>query len=48
MVLSECLGVPNPASWYCLELMPFVIEDYHQWHRRVGMEHAPSGGFRCC
>jgi len=48
MVLSESLGLPNPASWYCLELMPFLIEDYHDWHRRMGMEHAPPGGFRCC
>lgn len=48
MVLSESLGIPNPANWYCLELMPFLIEDYHRWHRRMGQEHAPPGGFRCC
>lgn len=48
MVMSESLGMPNPASWYCLELMPFLIEDYHDWHRRMGMEHAPVGGYRCC
>lgn len=48
LVMSEGLGLPNPASWYCLELMPFLIEDYHDWHRRMGMEHPPVGGFRCC
>lgn len=48
LVLSESLGLPNPAGWYCLELMPFVLEDFHAWHRRMGMEHSPLSGFRCC
>ncbi|MCP1726278.1 hypothetical protein J2T60_000243 [Natronospira proteinivora] len=48
MVMSESLGLPNPAAWYCLELMPLMIEDFHDWHRRMGMEHSPIGGFRCC
>ncbi len=48
LVLSESLGLPNPAAWYSLELMPFMLEDFHHWHRRMGMEHSPAGGFRCC
>lgn len=48
MVLSESLGVPNPVSFYTLELMPFMLEDFHAWHQRMGMEHSPLEGFRCC
>ncbi len=48
MVLSESLGIPNPVGWYCLELMPFLLEDFHQWHLRMGMEHSPVHGFGCC
>ncbi|MCC5885537.1 MAG: DNA helicase [Gammaproteobacteria bacterium] len=48
LVMSEALGVPNPAAFYCLELMPFLLEDFHAWHRRMGMEHSPVDGFRCC
>ncbi|MDQ2076436.1 cory-CC-star protein [Marinimicrobium sp. ABcell2] len=48
LVMSESLGLPNPASWYCLELMPFVVEDLHAWHQRMGMEQCPTCGFRCC
>lgn len=48
LILSESLGLPNPAAWYSLELMPFLLEDFHQWHRRMGMEHSPVDGFRCC
>lgn len=48
LLLSESLGLPNPAGWYCLELLPFALEDFHAWHRRMGMEHSPLEGFRCC
>jgi hypothetical protein len=42
------LGVPSPVAFYTLELYPELIEQFHQWHLRMGMEHAPEGGFRCC
>ncbi len=45
---GDLLGVPNPVSFYTLELYPHVIEQFHQWHLRMGMPHAPEGGFRCC
>lgn len=48
MVLSESLGVPNPAAFYTLELVPFMLEDFHEWHQRMGMEHSPLEGIRCC
>ena len=45
---SDLLGVPNPVAFYTLELYPELIEQFHQWHLRMGMEHPPEGGFRCC
>lgn len=48
LVMSEALGVPNPASFYTLELLPFLMEDFHEWHQRMGWEHSPLEGFRCC
>lgn len=45
---SDLLGTPNPVAFYTIELYPELIEQFHQWHRRLGMEHAPEGGFRCC
>ncbi len=45
---SDLLGAPNPVAFYTLELYPELIEQFHQWHLRMGMEHAPEGGFRCC
>ena len=48
MSFGELTGVPNPVSFYTLELYPELIEQFHQWHLRLGLEHAPEGGFRCC
>ena len=45
---SDLLGVPNPVRLYTLELLPELIDGFHTWHRRMGMERAPEGGFRCC
>ena len=45
---SDLLGAPNPVAFYTLELYPELIEQFHEWHRRMGMPQAPEGGFRCC
>ena len=45
---SDLLGVPHPVVFYTLELYPELIEQFHQWHLRMGMPRAPEGGFRCC
>lgn len=48
MVFSESLGIPNPLSFYTLELLPFLLEDFHDWHTRMGVKQSPLDGFRCC
>jgi hypothetical protein len=45
---ADLLGVPSPVTFYTLELYPELIEEFHQWHLRMGMPSAPDGGFRCC
>ncbi len=45
---SDLIGVPNPVGFYTLELYPELIEQFHEWHKRMGMPRAPEGGFRCC
>ncbi|WP_257183591.1 cory-CC-star protein [Corynebacterium cystitidis] len=48
LVASEALGIPNPATYYTLELLPLVYEDFHSWHTRMGMERSPLENFSCC
>ncbi len=48
LIFSEMMGVPNPVSYYTLELQPLLLEQFHDWHIRMGMEHSPLDGMRCC
>ncbi len=48
LVFSEMMGIPNPATYYTLELQPILLERFHTWHTRMGMEHSPLDDFRCC
>jgi hypothetical protein len=48
LVFSELMGVPNPAAYFTLELQPILLERFHEWHLRQGIEHSPLDGFRCC
>ena len=48
LVFSEMVGIPNPAGYFTLELQPLLYEDFHEWHKRMGMDHSPLEGFRCC
>ena len=48
MVFAESLGVPNPMTWYTLELQPLLMEEFHEWHTRMRMPHSPMDRFGCC
>lgn len=48
LVASEALGIPNPASYYTLELLPLVYEDFHAWHTLMGMDKSPLENIQCC
>lgn len=48
MCFSELLGIPNPVSYYTLELYPYILDQFHEWHLRMGMEKSPLDHIRCC
>ncbi len=48
VVLAEALGVPDPAAYHTVELLPAVYEDFHDWHRRMGMDTSPLDHVGCC
>ena len=48
LVFAEMMGIPNPAAWSTLELQPLLMERFHDWHIRMGMERSPLDNFRCC
>src|SRR5699024_10269403 len=48
VVLGEALGVPDPAAYYTAELMPALWDDFHAWHRRMGLPRSPLDHIACC
>lgn len=48
IVMAEMLGVPNPASYYTVELLPVVYDQFHAWHLRMGLDRSPLDHFSCC
>ena len=48
MILSEQLGVENPVIWHMLELYPFLLDQMHEWHTRMGIEKCHFEGLKCC
>ena len=48
MMFAESLGIDNPASFYTLELQPLFLENFHEWHTRMGMDRCPFDHVGCC
>ena len=48
LCFMEAAGLPNPATLYLLEVYPYLLEQFHEWHRRMGIERSPLGSLPCC
>jgi hypothetical protein len=48
MCFMEAAGMPNPATLYLLEIYPYLLDQFHQWHRRMGIERSPLDSLPCC
>jgi len=48
LCFMEAAGMPNPATLYLLEVYPYLLEQFHQWHRRMGIERSPLDALPCC
>jgi hypothetical protein len=35
LLFGDFLGVPNPMSYYMIELLPYVANDLETWERRM-------------
>lgn len=44
----EIVGLPNPATLYLLDIYPYLLEQFHLWHKRMGMDRSPLGSLPCC
>ncbi|MDR1742151.1 MAG: hypothetical protein LBR38_09985 [Synergistaceae bacterium] len=35
LLFGDFLGLPNPISYYTLEILPYIAEDMPAWQRRI-------------
>lgn len=35
ILFSDLLGIPNPISYYTIELLPYMSEDMENWEKRM-------------
>jgi hypothetical protein len=48
LCFMEAAGMPNPATLYLLEVYPYLLEQFHQWHQRMGITRSPLDSLPCC
>lgn len=48
LCFMEAIGLPNPATLYLFEVYPYLLDQFHLWHRRMGIDHSPIGALPCC
>ena len=48
LCFMEAAALPNPATLYLLEVYPYLLEQFHIWHRRMGIQQSPIGSLPCC
>lgn len=48
LCFMEATALPNPATLYLLDVYPYLLDQFHQWHRRMGIEHSPIANLPCC
>lgn len=48
LCFMEAAGIPNLATLYLLEVYPYLLDQFHQWHQRMGIERSPLDSLPCC
>ncbi len=48
LCFMEAAGMPNPAALYLLDVYPYLLEQFHLWHRRMGIERSSLDSLPCC
>ncbi|WP_273002642.1 MULTISPECIES: hypothetical protein [Acetomicrobium] len=38
LLFGDLLGIPNPASYYTLELLPYLADEIEGWQQRMAIK----------
>lgn len=44
----DYFGLDNPLGIYFLDLYPYIFEEFHSWHKTLGLESGGLSFFPCC
>ena len=47
-LFTEYFGLDNPLGIYALDLYPYLMEEFHLWHRSLGIERSSLDFIPCC
>ena len=47
-LFADYFGFSAPLKFYLLELYPELTEEFHKWHKRMGIEKSPLDWIKCC
>lgn len=47
-VFLDYFGLDNPSGVYVLDLYPEMLEEFHLWHRSLGIERGGLSFLPCC
>ena len=41
----EYFGLDNPLGIYTMDIYPYLLEEFHNWHKTLGFERSPISSF---
>ncbi|MCS7171185.1 MAG: hypothetical protein N3D14_02730 [Aquificaceae bacterium] len=47
-IFLDYFGLDNPLGVYALDLYPYMLEEFHLWHRALGIERGGLDFLNCC
>lgn len=47
LAFSEIMGIENPFAFYTLEILTDLMPNFHQWHKKMGMQRSCFDSFPC-
>jgi len=47
-IFLEYFGLDNPLGIYTLDLYPYLLEEFHLWHKSLGLERVAIDILPCC
>ena len=48
LAFIDYFGLDNPLGVYFLDLYPFLLEEFHLWHKSLGIERSGVSFLPCC